>query len=184
MDGRECLLGFLSSKTVVYVTHHVDFLPSADVIMVLKDGQITQVGDYAEILSSGEEFTKLVCSHKDALSTLDRLEHPSDNFESSHHPGDSESTLFREDEQKVDKNGPERIVQNGQLVQEEEREKARVGFAVYSKYITMAYSGALVPLILLAQIIFQLLQIGSNLWMAWAAPISKDVNPPVNSLTT
>ena len=31
---QECLLGFLASKTVVYVTHHVEFLPSADVIMV------------------------------------------------------------------------------------------------------------------------------------------------------
>uniref|UniRef100_A0A452ZEM9 ABC transporter C family member 3 n=1 Tax=Aegilops tauschii subsp. strangulata TaxID=200361 RepID=A0A452ZEM9_AEGTS len=31
---KECLLGFLASKTVVYVTHHVEFLPSADVIMV------------------------------------------------------------------------------------------------------------------------------------------------------
>lgn len=46
----------------------------------------------------------------------------------------------------------------------------------------MAYKGALVPFILLAQIIFQVLQIGSNLWMAWAAPISRDVNPPVSSL--
>lgn len=46
----------------------------------------------------------------------------------------------------------------------------------------MANKGAFVPLILLAQIIFQSLQIGSNLWMAWAAPISKDVNPPVSSL--
>src|SRR5207244_3679844 len=79
-------------------------------------------------------------------------------------------------------NGGEGIVQNGQLIQEEEREKGRVGFIVYWKYITMAYNGALVPLILLAQIIFQSLQIGSNLWMAWAVPISKDVNPQVSIL--
>ncbi|EEC72935.1 hypothetical protein OsI_06791 [Oryza sativa Indica Group] len=179
---KECLLGLLASKTVVYVTHHVEFLPSADAIMVMKDGQIIQVGNYAEILNSGEEFTKLVFSHKDDISTLESLEHSSGNPESSLIPGDSGSMLFRQDKQKDENEGAEGIVQNGQLVQEEEREKGRVGISVYWKYITMAYGGALVPLILLAQIIFQVLQIGSNFWMAWAAPISKDVNPPVNSL--
>jgi ABC-type bacteriocin/lantibiotic exporter with double-glycine peptidase domain len=31
---QECLLEFLASKTVIYVTHHVEFLPSADLILV------------------------------------------------------------------------------------------------------------------------------------------------------
>ena len=31
---QECLLGLLSSKTVVYVTHQVEFLPAADLILV------------------------------------------------------------------------------------------------------------------------------------------------------
>lgn len=31
---QECLLGVLSSKTVVYVTHQVEFLPTADLILV------------------------------------------------------------------------------------------------------------------------------------------------------
>nr|TKW30514.1 hypothetical protein SEVIR_2G043300v2 [Setaria viridis] len=178
---KECLLGFLASKTVVYVTHHVEFLPSADLILVMRDGKITQSGDYTEILKSGEELMKLVGFHKDALSTLDILDRRSDSFDSTSHPGGNASTLFIV-EDKYDNSEEERVVQNGQLVQEEEREKGRVGFIMYWKYIMMAYKGALVPFILLAQIIFQVLQIGSNLWMAWAAPISRDVNPPVSSL--
>ena len=144
----------------------------------MRDGKVTQSGDYTEILKSGEELIELVRSHKDALSTLDVLEHPSCDFDSTSHPGGNDSTLFIA----KDNNEEETIVQNGHLVQEEEREKGQVGFIIYWKYITMAYNGALVPLILLAQIIFQVLQIGSNFWMAWAAPISKDVNPPVSSL--
>ncbi|KAL6615056.1 hypothetical protein ACP70R_037326 [Stipagrostis hirtigluma subsp. patula] len=179
---KECLLGFLAAKTVVYVTHHVEFLPSADIILVLRDGKITQCGDYTEILKSGEELMELVRSHKDALATLDMLEHPSGSVDSTYHPGGNGSTLFIAEDKLDGNNEEDGIVQNGQLVQEEEREKGRVGFIVYWRYITLAYNGALVPLILLAQIIFQVLQIGSNLWMAWAAPISKDVNPPVSSL--
>jgi hypothetical protein len=148
----------------------------------LKDGKITQAGDYTEIINSGEEFTELIVSHKDALSTMDMLEIPSSNFGSTFDHNVSGSTPPIADEQKDD-NTAEVIVDNGQLVQEEEREKGRVGFIVYWKYITMAYKGGLVPLILLTQIIFQSLQIGSNLWIAWAAPISKDVNPPVSTST-
>ncbi|KAL6899190.1 hypothetical protein ACP4OV_005848 [Aristida adscensionis] len=180
---KECLLGFLASKTVVYVTHHVEFLPSADIILVLRDGKITQSGDYTEILKSGKEFMELVQSHKNALATLDMLErsHSANGDSTCHHSGD-DSTLFMAEDTLDRNNEEDGVVQNGQLVQEEEREKGRVGFIVYWRYITLAYNGALVPLILLAQIIFQGLQIGSNLWMAWAAPISKDMNPPVSSL--
>jgi hypothetical protein len=152
------------------------------IFQVMKDGRITKIGNYSEILNSGEEFTELTVSHNGALSSVDMLlELPDSNFESGH-PSDSGRTLPIAYEQR-DENNEETIFQNGQLVQEEEREKGRVGFIVYWKYITMAYKGALVPLIFLSQIIFQSLQIGSNLWMAWAAPISKDVNPPVSSLT-
>ncbi|OEL20390.1 ABC transporter C family member 3, partial [Dichanthelium oligosanthes] len=153
------LLGFLASKTVVYVTHHVEFLPSADLILVMRDGKITQSGDYTEILKSGEELMELVGSHKDALSTLDILECPRGNFDSTSHPGGNASTLFIAEDKKHDNSEEEKIVQNGQLVQEEEREKGRVRFIIYRKYITMAYYGTLVPFILLAQIIFQVLQI-------------------------
>jgi hypothetical protein len=139
----------------------------------MRDGKITQSGNYTEILKSGEELMELVASHKDALSTLDMLERPSGNFENAYHPGGNGD--------KKDDN-EEGVIQNGQLVQEEEREKGRVGFIIYWKYIMMAYNGALVLLILLAQIIFQVLQIGCNFWMAWAAPISKNVNPPISSL--
>ncbi|TVU51018.1 hypothetical protein EJB05_02420, partial [Eragrostis curvula] len=178
---KECLLEFLASKTVLYVTHHVDFLPSADLILVLRDGKITQSGNYKEILRSGEELMELVVSHKDALSTINMLERPSGTFDSTYHPGrDGNNLVITEDKQ--DDNNEEEIIDNGQLVVEEEREKGRVGFIVYWKYITMAYAGALVPLILLAQIVFQVLQIGSNFWMAWAAPISKNANSRVSCL--
>ncbi|CBI29450.3 unnamed protein product, partial [Vitis vinifera] len=33
---KECLLGLLGSKTVIYVTHQVEFLPATDLILVIK----------------------------------------------------------------------------------------------------------------------------------------------------
>ncbi|CAN6284680.1 unnamed protein product, partial [Urochloa humidicola] len=71
---KECLLGDLASKTVVYITHQIEFLPSADLILVMKDGRIAQAGKYDEILGSGEEFMELLVAHKDALTTLDAID--------------------------------------------------------------------------------------------------------------
>ncbi|KAF5207977.1 Abc transporter c family member [Thalictrum thalictroides] len=185
---KECLLGVLGSKTVIFVTHQVEFLPSADLILVMKDGKITQSGKYDEILNSGTDFMELVGAHKKALSTLNSIEIAADsaNVKSIEEnlSVENDNIAKYEEEKKREGVKQEDIVSSqAQLVQEEEREKGRVGFRVYWKYMTTAYGGVLVPFILLAQILFQGLQIGSNYWMAYATPISKDVLPPVKGST-
>ncbi|KAG6497311.1 hypothetical protein ZIOFF_045210 [Zingiber officinale] len=186
---KECLLGHLASKTVIYVTHQVEFLPSADLVLCMKDGRVVQAGKYYDMLKSGTEFRELVGAHKDALAALDSIELDSDAPDNNAQVGNTDTKIglgspslgINGDTQngKAD----ETYSQKGQLVQEEQREKGRVGFWVYWKYVTMAYGGALVPLILLAQVLFQVLQIGSNYWMAWAAPVSEDEQPPVSGST-
>ncbi|XP_078175277.1 ABC transporter C family member 3-like [Carex rostrata] len=173
---KECLLRLLASKTVIYVTHQVEFLPAADLILVMKEGKIAQAGKYQEILESGKEFMELVSAHKDALSALDSFSRMEDSS-SSNQEIENKKTQIDTSSEEANPNIPK-----GQLVTEEEREKGKVGFWVYWKYITLAYNGALVPLVLLAQISFQVLQIASNYWMAWAAPVSVDVAPPVSSM--
>ncbi|KAL1307152.1 hypothetical protein AAHE18_17G011500 [Arachis hypogaea] len=170
-------------KTVVYVTHQVEFLPAADLIL------ITQCGKYNDLLNSGNDFMELVGAHKKALSTLESLDGGTTSDEISTMEDGSVSSANGSIKVKevngYEQNGKtdEKDEPKGQLVQEEEREKGRVGLSVYWRYITMAYGGALVPFILLSQILFQVLQIGSNYWMAWATPVSQDVEPPVEGTT-
>ncbi|EEF29340.1 multidrug resistance-associated protein 2, 6 (mrp2, 6), abc-transoprter, putative [Ricinus communis] len=184
---KEVLLGLLSSKTVIYVTHQVEFLPAADLILVMKEGRITQAGKYNDILNSGSDFMELVSAHESALSPLDSNQAGSASGNESISKDNMSSTngVPLKEENKDSQNGKmdEIVEPKGQLVQEEEREKGRVGFPVYWKYLTTAYGGALVPFILLAQILFQVLQIGSNYWMAWATPVSKDAKPAVSGST-
>ncbi|KAM0842060.1 hypothetical protein ACQ4PT_058608 [Festuca glaucescens] len=182
---KECLLGGLGSKTVVYVTHQIEFLPAADLILVMKGGRIAQAGKYNEILGSGEELMELVGAHQDALTALDVIDITNGGGEAfSSSDAASLSRSLSSAEEKDKQNGKELgKVQSGQLVQEEEREKGRVGFWVYWKYLTLAYGGALVPVVLIAQTLFQVLQIASNYWMAWASPVSKDVKPSVGMST-
>ncbi|TYG47316.1 hypothetical protein ES288_D11G328400v1 [Gossypium darwinii] len=185
-EWQEVLLNNLRSKTVIYVTHQVEFLPAADLILVMKGGRIVQAGKYNDILKSSTDFMELVDAHKKALSALDTVKASSVSERTTSEEGDIGTTNGKvqiEENQgnesgKVDDVGPK-----GHLVQEEEREKGQVGFSVYWKYITTAYGGALVRLIVRALILFQSYQIGSNYWMVWGSPMSADIKPPVGSFT-
>jgi ABC-type multidrug transport system fused ATPase/permease subunit len=152
----------------------------------MKGGRIAQAGKYNEILGSGEELMKMVGAHQGALAALDVIDIANGGSEAFSSSGASSlSRSLSSAEEKDKQNDKEDVskVQSGQLVQEEEREKGRVGFWVYWKYLTLAYVGALVPFVLIAQILFQVLQIASNYWMALASPVSKDVEPPVSMST-
>ncbi|KAG6512176.1 hypothetical protein ZIOFF_030271 [Zingiber officinale] len=158
---KECLLGLLSEKTVVYVTHQVEILPAADLILVLEDGRIAELGKYNGMLNSGTKFMELV----GGSST-------------------KSNALISQDKELPDEenNKSEEVMQKGH-VQDEEREIGKVGFWVYWRYITMAYKGALVPLILLAQILFHGFGIASNYWMALQSPQSDESQPPISGPT-
>lgn len=155
---------------------------------VMKDGRISQAGKYNDILISGTDFRELIGAHQESLAVVGSADASSVSENSAL---DEENGVVRDDigfdgkqesqdlkNDKLDSGEPQR-----QFVQEEERAKGSVALDVYWKYITLAYGGALVPFILLGQILFQLLQIGSNYWMAWATPISEDVQAPVKLST-
>ncbi|KAI7739639.1 hypothetical protein M8C21_020491, partial [Ambrosia artemisiifolia] len=136
---------------------------SGDLILVMRDGRITQAGKYSDILNSKSDLMDLVGAHKEALSEINTIgrSFQEQTGSSKQNTNDSPDGI------------PEDIAHSkAQLVQEEEREKGRVGISVYWRYITIAYGGALAPFILLVQIVFQTLQIASNYWMASASPVS------------
>ncbi|KAI3449010.1 hypothetical protein Pfo_005675 [Paulownia fortunei] len=173
---QDCLMGILKDKTILYVTHQVEFLPAADLILVMQNGKIAQAGTFEELLKQNIGFEVLVGAHSQALESVLTVESSSRtteyaavenetdtdtnaNQEFPHTKQDSEHNLCVEITEK-----------EGRLVQDEEREKGSIGKEVYMSYLTTVKGGALVPIILLAQSSFQVLQIASNYWMAWACP--------------
>ncbi|KAL4579397.1 hypothetical protein LXL04_015541 [Taraxacum kok-saghyz] len=169
---QECLLGMLKEKTVLYVTHQVEFLPAADLILVMQNGRIAQVGTFKELLKQNIGFELLVGAHNQALESVLAVE--SSSREPEQPQGDEEPTLITElaqTRQDSDHNlCVEMSKKEGKLVHEEEREKGSIGKEVYWSYLTLVKGGVLVPIIILAQTSFQTLQIASNYWMAWACP--------------
>ncbi|KAL8209914.1 hypothetical protein R6Q57_006646 [Mikania cordata] len=161
---KEGMMNFLESKTVIYVTHQVDFLPVADLILVLKDGRIAQAGKYDDIIKLKSDFLELVGAHKEALLEIDYV---------SENQGNHGTFENRIQDEGQNGNLLQMEVKKRQLVEEEERERGKVASSVYWKYLTTAYKGVLTPLVLLAQVMFESTQISSNYWLAWASSTSE-----------
>ncbi|KAK9090191.1 hypothetical protein Sjap_023368 [Stephania japonica] len=162
---EECLMRLLSRKTVIYVTHQLEFLSSSDMVLVMKDGKIVQSGKYEELIAvSDGELVRLMAAHSQSVSQVNSAQ-------------DCELNPVNQTEATSGK--PDADYDNGTLQDinhEEETESGRVKWHVYSTFMTLAYKGALVPIILLCHVLFQGLQISSNYWLAWATEVEGRVS--------
>lgn len=200
---KEYILTALYSKTVIYVTHQVEFLPAADLILVLKEGCITEAGRYDELLRAGTDFETLVSAHHEAIEAMEFSSQSSEESDKNQtlegsvlmskrcESMGSGMDMMTKDVQEgasaskknpIKEKNKTKASKDKQLVQEEERERGRVSMKVYLSYMAAAYKGLLIPLIILAQTLFQVLQIASSWWMAWANPQTMGDQPRTSSL--
>ncbi|PRQ60962.1 putative xenobiotic-transporting ATPase [Rosa chinensis] len=147
-DPLDCMMGLLREKTTLYVTHQVEFLPAADIILSI----LTVENSSRTTQDPTPESEPIIESTSDAELQQTRQE--------------SEHNLSLEITEK-----------EGKLVQDEEREKGSIGKEVYWSYLTTVKGGVLIPIIILAQSSFQVLQVASNYWMAWASPPTSETEP-------
>uniref|UniRef100_A0A674EFR8 Cystic fibrosis transmembrane conductance regulator n=1 Tax=Salmo trutta TaxID=8032 RepID=A0A674EFR8_SALTR len=57
---EQCICGILKNKPRILVTHQLQYLQSADQILVLKEGHMVARGTYSELQRSGVDFTSLL----------------------------------------------------------------------------------------------------------------------------
>ncbi|KAF9975164.1 hypothetical protein BGZ73_001272 [Actinomortierella ambigua] len=135
--------GLLKDKTRVLVTHGIHHLEQVDNIVVLKDGEVSEIGQYSELMSHRKAFYQLIteysAKHKRKHKHKDNAEVASDstkNDQESAANGSSDSSSVSEDTV----NESESNEKSGELVEEEEVDDHIVGWDVALKYI-QAISG-------------------------------------------
>jgi ATP-binding cassette subfamily C (CFTR/MRP) protein 4 len=57
---EKCIQGFLRGKTIILVTHQLQFLSLADKVVVLNQGRLTAVGSYKRLKDENIEFLKFL----------------------------------------------------------------------------------------------------------------------------
>ncbi|KAK9015948.1 hypothetical protein V6N11_007035 [Hibiscus sabdariffa] len=158
---KEYIMTALACKTVVFVTHQVEFLPTADLILVLKEGRIIQAGKYDELLQAGTDFNALVSAHHEAIEAMDIPSFSSEDSDENlldgttilnkkcDSAGNNIDSLAKEVEdgasasdQKAIKEKKKAKRRKKQLVQEEERVKGRVSMKVAVLVATFGLAAA------------------------------------------
>ncbi|XP_043687090.1 putative ABC transporter C family member 15 [Telopea speciosissima] len=168
---KECLMRILSQKTVIYVTHQLEFLNASDLVFAMKDGEIVQSGKYEDLIAEPDgELVKQMAAHSRSVSQVA----PPQAQSLLTFGSDQRNQMEVIEEKMEDSNGNGKLVKKASDV---ETESGSVKWKVYVTFVTCAYKGALVPIIILCQVSFQVLQMGSNYWIAWASEegrVSKD----------
>ncbi|KAJ9679715.1 hypothetical protein PVL29_021588 [Vitis rotundifolia] len=152
---NEYVMDALSGKTVLLVTHQVDFLPAFDSVLLMSDGEIIQAAPYQQLLASSQEFVDLVNAHKETAGSERLAEVTPEKFENS----------VRE----INKTYTEKQFKapsGDQLIKQEEREIGDMGFKPYMQYLSQNKGYLFFSLAALSHILFVAGQISQNSWMA------------------
>ncbi|OEL14752.1 ABC transporter C family member 9, partial [Dichanthelium oligosanthes] len=167
----------------------VDAHTGSQLFKVMQDGKIVQKGKFDELLQQNIGFEAIVGAHSQALESVMNAESSSRILSDNRKSADSEDELDTENETDDQLQGitkqesahdvSQDISEKGRLTQEEEREKGGIGKKVYWAYLRAVHGGALVPVTIVAQSFFQIFQVASNYWMAWASPPTSATTPMV-----
>ncbi|BAU02169.1 hypothetical protein VIGAN_11161900 [Vigna angularis var. angularis] len=145
----------LKEKTVLVVTHQVDFLPAFDHVLLISKGEILEVAPYHHLLSSSKEFQNLVNAHKKTAGSNKLV----DVTFSKRHP-----TSVREIRQAFMKN--QFNIAESKLIKQEEREIGDTGLKPYLQYLNQMKCYILFSVAALSNLAFSIFQILQNSWMA------------------
>ncbi|KAB2037728.1 hypothetical protein ES319_D03G096800v1 [Gossypium barbadense] len=66
---NEYVMRALSDKTVLLVSHQVDFLPAFNSILLMSGGEIIEAGTYDQLLASSQKFQDLVNAHNNTIGS-------------------------------------------------------------------------------------------------------------------
>ncbi|GJN31916.1 hypothetical protein PR202_gb20371 [Eleusine coracana subsp. coracana] len=168
---KECVRGALKNKTVLLVTHQVDFLHNADNIYVMKDGAIVQSGKYDDLLQAGTDFAALVAAHDSSMELVESAaqegvdrelpvsRQPSNKPAATNGDSSSSSSSIVAPKAAAEK-------ASARLIKEEERASGHVSLAVYKQYVTEGW-GWWGPLLVLAvSTAWQGSLMASDYWLA------------------
>ncbi|KAL4559815.1 hypothetical protein LXL04_031961 [Taraxacum kok-saghyz] len=125
---QEYIMEALSSKTVLLVTHQVDFMPAFDDILLMADGKILQIGTYDQLLDSCKEFQNLVITLGESSG--------SDQIGDGSHQKSTSPNPEIEKINPIQEIAPSSVGE--QLIKKEEREAGDTGLKPYKEYLTQS----------------------------------------------
>ncbi|XP_041086709.1 multidrug resistance-associated protein 1-like isoform X3 [Polyodon spathula] len=177
--------GVLRDRTRVLVTHGLSYLPQVDLILVLVDGEITEMGSYQELLNRQGAFAEFIrtyasteCKessvHRDTrksssrLSVTDYMPVSRDLSQEQLVSGDTGSPSLQNVEPSSETDQPEVAEDAGKLTEADRAKTGRVKMAIYMEYFKTIGLALILPIIFL-YVFQQAASLSYNYWLSmWA----------------
>ncbi|KAM0856482.1 hypothetical protein ACQ4PT_049094 [Festuca glaucescens] len=151
------VMGALSDKTVLLVTHQVDFLPVFDSILLMSDGEVIRSGSYQTLLADCKEFKDLVNGHKDTSGVSD--------LNNNIPPRRAKETSINEKDGSHEKDYVKPSLAD-QLIKKEEKETGDAGVKPYMYYLRQNKGLVYASFAVISHMIFIAGQTAQSSWMA------------------
>ncbi|XP_026185539.1 multidrug resistance-associated protein 5 isoform X2 [Mastacembelus armatus] len=151
---HKAIRGVAKGKTVIFVTHQLQYLSECDDIILMKDGQIAEHGTHAQLMGKERYYATLVSSMQQENLVKENLK----NKEQRVCADKSDSAVD------IIKVGPKLESKKGeQLMKAEEKGSGSVAWSVYGAYIKAAGG----PVVFIINIFFFLSTTGSIAFSNW-----------------
>ncbi|XP_066545948.1 multidrug resistance-associated protein 1 [Amia ocellicauda] len=177
--------GLLKDKTRVLVTHGLSFLPQADLILVLVDGEITEMGSYLELLGRHGAFADFIAAFANSdrkesathrgtrksssrLSVTDYMPVSRDLSQEQLISGDTGSPSLQNVEPRSDTDQDQEPEDVGKLTDVDRARTGRVKLEMYMEYFKTIGLALILPIIFLYAF-QQAASLSYNYWLSmWA----------------
>lgn len=140
---KQCIKKSLKGKTVILVTHHLNYLKDVDYILYMKEGEIIEQGSFDELMAANGECARVV----QAFAGSDGSD------------TDVSKNTQEKEKEVIPKEVPKMLA--------EERLIGAVSPEVYKEYIGSAGGPVMLTFVLCITVFTQCARIGNDLWLSF-----------------
>ncbi|XP_072332338.1 ATP-binding cassette sub-family C member 4 isoform X2 [Scyliorhinus torazame] len=174
-----CITGILKNKARILVTHQLQYLSAASAILILKEGQVVEKGNFKQLLNSGVDFSSLLKQDEEDEQTDS---HSATKIIKERTLSQT-SVLSLGSSTQSHKEGSFEPMGEPVLstVPEESRSEGSIGFKVYKKYFLAGANGLMVVIVIILNLLAQVSYVLQDWWLSyWATSQERLNNTQIN----
>ncbi|XP_022098722.1 multidrug resistance-associated protein 5-like [Acanthaster planci] len=164
-----CIRGALRGKTILFVSHQLQYLRDCDYVVLMRDGTIAEQGTHEDLMAAGGEYARLIDTFHgkgEGVNGASGVDGPA---------SPSGVVINSDSEEGTDING---IIESGKekpvdytneivkLMNEEDRGSGMVPFAIYRKFVRYAGGPCLAIINVLLIFLSMLVSISKSVWLS------------------
>ncbi|XP_071820673.1 ATP-binding cassette sub-family C member 4-like isoform X2 [Apostichopus japonicus] len=156
---NRCIMGYLSNKTCILVTHQLQYLTQSDHVIVLNKGQVEAMGTLSELEEEKVDFTKFVKAEteKEGKQDKEQEKEKEEKLKANKKPGvKTELAMSEETRYKL-------------FFKEETKRVGAVGLKLYFNYFKAGTNWLGFLLLIFFLLSAQAVHFIADLWLAWWA---------------